>query len=111
MLDQSVKDQVKALFANLNNQYTFQIKVANNHSSKADLVGMLEDVASCSDKVNCEITEAEGLSFSIAKNGEPTQVVFRAVPTGHEFTTLLLAILNQEGIGKNLPDETTVARI
>ena len=33
------------------------------------------------------------------------------VPNGHEFTSLLLAILNSDGKGKNLPDEIITQRI
>ncbi len=111
MLDQSVKDQVKTLFAGLTNQYTFNVKVAESHPNKKELLDLLEDVASCSDKVSVSVTEGEALAFTLSKNGEEGNVTFRAVPTGHEFTTLLLAILNQDGIGKNLPDETTTQRI
>lgn len=111
MLDQNVKSQVQGLFANLANNYTFKIQVADNHSSKTELINLLKDVASVSDKVSCGVGTGEGLSFVIYKNDEPTSVIFKAVPTGHEFTTLLLAVLNLDGIGKNLPDETVKARI
>jgi len=111
MLDQNLKNQVQGLFANLSNNYTFKVQVADNHSSKTELIDLLEEVASCSEKVACEIVTGEGLSFVIYKNDEPTSVVFKAVPTGHEFTTLLLAILNLDGIGKNLPDEAISDRI
>ncbi|NTW90948.1 MAG: alkyl hydroperoxide reductase subunit F, partial [Erysipelotrichaceae bacterium] len=45
------------------------------------------------------------------KNDQPSGVIFRAIPNGHEFTTLLLAVLNLDGIGKNLPDEAIIKRI
>ena len=111
MLDQNVKAQVKDLFARLSNRYTFKIKVADTHSGRTELIGLLNDVASCSDKVTCEINSSDGLSFVIYKNDKATSVNFKAIPTGHEFTTLLLAVLNLDGIGKNLPDETVKARI
>ncbi len=53
----------------------------------------------------------EGLAFDILKNGEKTGIRFRAVPTGHEFTSLLLAVLNADGKGKNLPDEFVTKRL
>ena len=40
-----------------------------------------------------------------------TRLRFGLVPNGHEFTTLLLAVLNMDGIGKNLPDEAMTKRI
>jgi alkyl hydroperoxide reductase subunit F len=111
MLDQSLKEQVKSLFAALKNNYTLHIAASSNHPNRDELINLLNDVADCSDKIKVSLAEGDGLSFVIHKNGQPTGVVFRAVPTGHEFTTLLLAILNQDGIGKNLPDEAVAKRI
>jgi alkyl hydroperoxide reductase subunit F len=111
MLEQTIKNQVIDLFSPLKNQYTFQVQVASSHANKQELISLLEDVASCSDKVNLEISESTGLAFTILKNGAETNVTFKAVPNGHEFTTLLLAILNLDGIGKNLPDEMLGKRI
>jgi len=111
MLEQALKDQIKNLFEGLKNHYTFQVKVATLHPNREELINLLEDVASCSEKVACEIIEANELSFNILQEGRPSSIVFRAVPTGHEFTSLLLAVLNMDGIGKNLPDETIATRI
>lgn len=112
MLEQSLKTQVTGLFNNLKSNYTFHAVVAPSHPSRQSLVDLLEDVASCSDKVALEVTEGEGLSFTISKDGKAIDnIVFRAVPTGHEFTTLLMFVLNMEGIGKNLPDDTITAKI
>ncbi len=111
MLEQAIKDQVTQVFSNLKSQFTFEVTVADNHPNKKELTGILEDVAACSNTIETKITEGPGLSFTIRKNGAASNVTFRAVPTGHEFTTLLLAVLNMDGIGKNLPDEMFVKRI
>ena len=66
---------------------------------------LLEEVASCSEKLSCRLQESEGLKFILLKEGEDTGITFRAVPGGHEFTSLLMAILNADGKGKNFPDE------
>ncbi|MGQ1785005.1 alkyl hydroperoxide reductase subunit F [Saccharicrinis sp. GN24d3] len=111
MLEQALKDQVKGLFANLKNEYTFKVESNPTHPHKDELVGLLQEVSSCSEKVNHTVEDGEGLAFTILQNGDASSVVFRAVPTGHEFTTLLLAVLNMDGIGKNLPDETLMKRM
>ncbi|TLX76079.1 alkyl hydroperoxide reductase subunit F [Labilibacter sediminis] len=111
MLEQAIKDQVTQVFSALKNEYTFVIEANDNHPSKIELINLLQDVAACSDKVNVQIKPGQALSFTIEKAGEPTNVKFKAVPTGHEFTTLLLAVLNLDDIGKNLPDETLTKRI
>lgn len=111
MLDQSLKDQVINLFSNLKNEYTFHVEVEAPHPGKNELLELLTEVANCSDKVALTVADGEGLSLRVIKNGEDPGINFRAVPTGHEFSTLLLAVLNMDGIGKNLPDETVTARI
>ncbi|MFV0590618.1 MAG: alkyl hydroperoxide reductase subunit F [Draconibacterium sp.] len=112
MLEQALKDQVKGIFAGLKNNYTFQIEAASSHPSYIEMLELLNEVASCSEKINVQISENEGLSFSILQNNEKVNsIVFRAIPNGHEFTTLLLAVLNMDGIGKNLPDATMISRI
>lgn len=72
---------------------------------------LLEEVASCSEKLSCRLQESEGLKFILLKEGEDTGITFRAVPGGHEFTSLLMAILNADGKGKNFPDEFITRRI
>ena len=111
MLDTSLKDQLKNIFAVLEAQYTLDIAVAPQHESRQELTEMLADVAECSDKISCQIKEGKELEFSLLKNGEPTGIKFRGVPTGHEFTSLLLAIMNADGKGKNFPDETICNRV
>ncbi|MGB0838166.1 MAG: alkyl hydroperoxide reductase subunit F [Flavobacteriaceae bacterium] len=112
MLAQGLKDQVKAVFANLNNEYTLKASVSEDHPKREELVGLLTDVAGCSDKVSFVEEKGEALSFEVLQNEESSSnIQFKMVPNGHEFTTLLLAVLNKDGIGKNLPDQATIKRI
>jgi alkyl hydroperoxide reductase subunit F len=111
MLDQALKDQIQNLFGGLKNQYEFQIIVDNAHANREELISLLDEVASCSQNVKYSVNEGEGLSFTIKKGNTTLPITFRAVPNGHEFTSLLLAVLNADGIGKNLPDETIASRI
>lgn len=111
MLDQALKEQIKGVFAGLKSKYTLQITAAPSHPAREEMITLIEEVAACSDQTEVIITEGEGLSLSIDKDGAPSSLLFRAVPNGHEFTSLLLAVLNMEGIGKNLPDEQLAARI
>lgn len=111
MLDSATKEQLRNIFAQLDEQYTFDITVAPQHESRTELLDLLNDVASCSDHLSCEVHDGEGLVFTINKNGRATGISFRAVPNGHEFTSLLLAVLNLDGKGKNFPDEGVRNRI
>ena len=77
MLDISLKDQLKNIFAVLEAQYTLDITVAPQHESRQELTEMLADVAECTDKISCRIREGKELEFALLKNGEPTGIKFR----------------------------------
>lgn len=111
MLDATMKNQLSGIFAGLESNYIFDIQVSSRHESRTELLELLNDVASCSDRIACQVSEGEGLVFYLLKNGEKTGICFRAVPNGHEFTSLLLAILNSDGKGKNIPDESICNRV
>ena len=113
MLETSIKDQVRSIFQQLESNYTFHITLHPNHEKAQELVDLLNDVASCSDKLSCRFTETDKplLEFSLEKEGVDTGIKFRGIPNGHEFTSLLLAVLNADGKGKNLPDEAISRRI
>lgn len=111
MLDVAMKSQLSGIFSGLASQYTFEVRVSPNHESRGELVELLEDLASCSDHISCDLSDGDGLRFTLLKDGKETGICFRAVPNGHEFTSLLLAILNSDGKGKNIPDESIRRRI
>lgn len=111
MLESTLIDQLRGIFAELRNDYTFDVTVAEDHPSRQQLLELLNDVVSVSNSLTLQEKQGAGLSFDLLKNGEMTGVRFRAVPTGHEFTSLLLAVLNADGKGKNLPDEFVTKRL
>lgn len=111
MLDTTLIEQLRGIFAELQNDYIFDVSAAENHPNRGQLIELLNDVASVSDHLSVRENSGEALAFDILKNGEKTGIRFRAVPNGHEFTSLLLAILNADGKGKNLPDEFVTKRL
>jgi alkyl hydroperoxide reductase subunit F len=111
MLDLSFREQLRGLFAGLQANYVLDITILPQHESREELLELLNDIVACSDKITLQVTEGEGLEFSLLKNGEKTGIKFRGIPNGHEFTSLLLAILNSDGKGKNFPDETIKKRV
>lgn len=113
MLDTSILQQVTEIFRNLEADYTLRISYAPQCEESRGLIEFLNDFASTSAHLSVEKHEAEGdaLAFDLLKNGEETGITFRGIPNGHEFTSLLLAVLNADGKGKNLPDEGIAARI
>ncbi|MDE6491126.1 MAG: alkyl hydroperoxide reductase subunit F [Muribaculaceae bacterium] len=114
MLDNTIKEQLKAIFANLDSDIALRLCVKGGSPQAPDeITGFLNDVASSSPRLSVEIADCDVAApvFEIIKNGIPTGIRFCGIPNGHEFTTLLLAILNADGQGKNMPDETLCRRI
>ena len=111
MLDLSLREQVKTIFADLSSSYILDVYMSDEHESHSELIEILEDTASCSEKIQIRRNSGPGLEFYILKDRERTGIKFRMVPNGHEFSTLLLAILNCDGKGKNFPDEFIQSRV
>lgn len=112
MLDAAIKDQLKTVFAVLEGDYTLVAEVAASHPSRQELVNIVSEVANCSSHLTFEEKEGEALQLYLRKaDGEKSPFTFRAVPTGHEFSSLIVAILNYDGRGKNIPDEILQRKI
>ena len=114
MLDQSILQQVREIFKNLDAHYTFRVIADSHRNETEEMRQFLNDFASCSDHLTCEFNQTfqdNSLEFTLLKDGKETGITFRGIPNGHEFTSLLLAILNADGKGKNLPDEMICQRI
>lgn len=113
MLDTAILQQVTDIFSTLEADYTLRARCSASRDERPQLIEFLTDFATTSPRLSVEHHEAEGdtLEFSLLKSGEATGVTFRGIPNGHEFTSLLLAILNADGKGKNLPDEGIARRI
>ena len=113
MLDTSILQQVTEIFRNLEADYTLQVSYSSQRGESAQLIEFLNDFATTSSHLKVVKEEAEGdaLDFSLLKNNQDTGIKFRGIPNGHEFTSLLLAVLNADGKGKNMPDEGIASRI
>jgi alkyl hydroperoxide reductase subunit F len=111
MLDQGIKDQLKTHFATLSSSLTLALYRSAN-PKQDELRELLVEVASCSDKIAFgELAdEVTGVQFDILRDGRATGIRFRGVPGGHEFTSLIIALLNSDGKGK-LPDEGIQRRV
>lgn len=113
MLETNISDQVRDIFRQLEGHYIFHITCHPEHEQAQELINFLNDVVSCSDKLSCQLTGTDNpkLECTLLKEGNETGIKFRAIPGGHEFSSLILAVLNADGKGKNLPDEGISRRI
>jgi alkyl hydroperoxide reductase subunit F len=111
MLDQDLKNQLKDYFAKLSSPISLAL-YQSEHAKQAELRELLTDVASCGENVSLvELTETVAtVQFDILRAGRATGIRFRGVPGGHEFSSLVIAILNADGKGK-MPDENIQRRV
>jgi alkyl hydroperoxide reductase subunit F len=111
MLDPSLLEQLKALYASLRGEYSLVMQPGGS-PQHAELREMLKDLALASPRIKAlEQGKPSAVPrVELLKDGAPTGVSFRGVPGGHEFSSLVLAILNADGQGKQ-PDAAVQARI
>lgn len=112
MFDKDTLAQLAQYFAPLKKQYTLRLSTQSSHPHYSEAQEMLSEIASTSEQITSAFVETpEGFVIELLIDGNPVGVSFRGIPGGHEFTSLLLAILNSDGIGKNIPDAGVQARI
>ena len=111
MLDTSIVEQLKSVYQNLETEITLYYS-ESEHQKQKELIEMLTQVASTSTKilVKNSSSKKDAPHFEILKDGIQTGINFTGIPGGHEFTSLVLAILNTDEKGK-LPDDRIIQRI
>lgn len=111
MLDNAILDQLRSVFAAIEVPVAL-VLAPSSHDKQDELRTMLTQVASTSPQLSLREEGAAGVApqFAIEASGAPTGIAFTGVPGGHEFTSLILAILYAAGLGKR-PDEGLIARV
>ena len=112
MLDAAIHDQLTSVFAKLDGNIDF-VYEPSAHASQAELVEFLSDIAATSPKISAKssgATDSPVPRFHLEHNGQATPISFTGIPAGHEFTSLIVAILQADGKGK-WPDDSIKARI
>ncbi|GAB3456184.1 alkyl hydroperoxide reductase subunit F [Insolitispirillum peregrinum] len=98
MLDSGLKTQLKAYLDMLTQPITLVASLDDSEKSQ-ELRSMLADIAGLSDKVSFDDagSDARTPSFDIVRNGTDVRVTFAGIPGGHEFNSLVLALLQVGG--------------
>jgi len=98
MLDNTIKTQLKAYLERL--QQPIELVASFDASDKAKEMGeLLDDIATLSDKVSVrnDGTDPRKPSFAVTRPGVVPRIAFAGIPMGHEFTSLVLALLQTGG--------------
>ena len=94
MLDDSLKTQLQQ-YLGLLRQPIRLIASLDDSETGTDMKSLLETIVSLSDKVTLDTSgnDARKPSFVVTREGETQGVRFAGLPLGHEFTSLVLALL------------------
>ena len=98
MLDTAIRTQLAAYLERL--QRPIELVATLDTSAKAqEIRELLEEIAALSPKVSARFDgqDARVPSFGIAQAGEAARIHFAGIPMGHEFTSLVLALLHTGG--------------
>ncbi len=105
MIDKSLLDAIKGYSEKMTRPITFVLG-SGEHSKRAELIDFLTKIAGTTDKINFDATATDDslpspISFKVVSHVDgaltDTGIVFSGIPGGHEFTSLILAILQAGG--------------
>jgi len=98
VLDTNIKNQLGSYLARLQQPIEL-IASLDDGARSADMRAMLEEIAALSTliSVRTDGADARKPSFAIARPGSAPRVCFAGIPLGHEFTSLVLALLQVGG--------------
>jgi alkyl hydroperoxide reductase subunit F len=98
MLEDNIKNQLKSYLERL--QQPIELVASLDDSEKSiELRGLLREIATLSPLVSQreDGNDARKPSFSVGRPGEAARIRFAGLPMGHEFTSLVLALLQVSG--------------
>jgi alkyl hydroperoxide reductase subunit F len=110
MLDADLKEQLKAYLERLRNPIELSANLGTDETSQQTRE-LLADIVEASSLVSIVEEPSASLrapSFGIRRPGEPTRVRFAGLPLGHEFTSLVLALLHVSGHPPRVSDDELV---
>lgn len=96
-LDADIKNQLAQYLELLEGDVLLKVS-AGTDSVSNDMLDLVNELSSMSSRITVEQTELSRTpSFSVNRAGEDMGVAFAGVPLGHEFTSLVLALLQVSG--------------
>ncbi|QOV12576.1 alkyl hydroperoxide reductase subunit F [Viridibacillus arvi] len=97
ILDADIKEQLAQYLQMMEGDVLLKVSAASDDVSR-DMLALVDELATMSSRIKVEKTELQRTpSFSVNRIGEETGVTFAGIPLGHEFTSLVLALLQVSG--------------
>ncbi|MFP5320539.1 MAG: alkyl hydroperoxide reductase subunit F [Acidimicrobiia bacterium] len=110
MLDTALADQLRTHLANVTEPVEL-VASLDDGAKSSELLELLTEIADLSDRITLRTdgTDERRPSFAITRAGTDVRVDFAGIPMGHEFTSLVLALLQVGGHPPKVDDETAEA--
>ncbi|SDC35002.1 alkyl hydroperoxide reductase subunit F [Terribacillus halophilus] len=110
VLDANIKAQLNQYMALMENPIVLKVSAGEDDVSK-EMLALVEELSAMSSKITVEKAELTRTpSFTVNRVGEDTGIAFAGIPLGHEFTSLVLALLQVSGRAPKV-DEKLIAQI
>jgi len=106
MLDTQLKAQLEQYLALLESPIDLRLSVDGSEASH-EMQALLDEIASLSDKITLQTigSDARAPSFAIGIPGQEARICFAGIPLGHEFTSLVMALLQTSGRAPRISEE------
>ena len=110
-MDVEMLEQLTQVFEGLDKEVTL-VTHDSPHENQDELLELIQDLEMTSRKIRLKKSDefSEVPKLSIYYDHQHSGITFLGVPGGHEFTSLVMAILNVDGKGKR-PDENLIKRV
>ncbi|MFJ8266012.1 alkyl hydroperoxide reductase subunit F [Peribacillus asahii] len=97
LLDADIKAQLAQYLQLMEGDVLLKVSAESDDVSR-DMLTLVDELATMSSNIKVEKTPLQRTpSFSVNRIGEDTGVTFAGIPLGHEFTSLVLALLQVSG--------------
>lgn len=110
MLDANIKAQLAQYLEMMEGDVLLKVSVGEDKVSH-EMMELVNELATMSSRITVEKVNLERTpSFSVNRVGEDTGITFAGIPLGHEFTSLVLAILQVSGRAPRV-DEKVIEQV
>mgnify|MGYP000011512047 FL=1 len=106
-LDSKIKEQLNQYLTKIETPVVLDAYIDDQNSSTS-MVDLLEELSGMSNKISLNVhkdSDERTPSFKVNKPDEVSGIQFAGIPMGHEFTSLVLALLQVGGYPVKISDE------
>ncbi|BCB04168.1 alkyl hydroperoxide reductase subunit F [Bacillus sp. KH172YL63] len=97
MLEADIKAQLEQYLQMMEGDIVLKVSAGDDDTSK-EMLALVDELSSMSSRISVEKAKLPRTpSFSVNRPGEETGITFAGIPLGHEFTSLVLALLQVSG--------------